>query len=423
MKLLLIWPAWIGPGLDRNSVSITPPLSLGILAALTPPDWDVRLVDETLEPVDYDYPADLVGITVLTNHAPRVYEMADRFRARGRKVVLGGFHVTALPEEAAQHADAVVVGEAEELWPQVLADLLAGGLRPVYRATARPQGFNWVRPRRDLFPKRGYRLPAATQTTRGCPFRCSYCSVTQFYGHDYRFRPVADVVEELAEMRSPLVMLVDDNIVGNPRRAKELFRALIPLKLRWLSQGSITMAEDEELLDLAHRSGCAGILIGIESLNAAGLAAVGKKFNNPARYDEAIKRLHDHGIAIIGAFVLGLDGDDESVFDRTLEFVLRSRLELAQFSVLTPLPDTPLYSQLDAEGRLFDRDWSHYNGRDVVFQPKGMTAERLFEGTIQVWKETYKLGSIARRLGLSPRRDMPMFWAVNVAWRGTLVGA
>ncbi|MCL4467123.1 MAG: B12-binding domain-containing radical SAM protein [Chloroflexi bacterium] len=423
MKLLLIAPSWIDPELNRNSgFSFLPPLSLGILAALTPPDWEVRILDQNFERVDYDYPADLVGITLLTGLAPRAYAMADRFRAQGRKVVLGGIHATALPEEAAQHADSVVVGEAENLWPQVVSDLLAGSLRPVYRADARPDLAHWVRPRRELFPSRGFWLTTATQTTRGCPFRCNFCSVTQFFGHTYRFRPVPDVVDEVAGMGSRLVGFLDDNIVGNTRRAKELFRALIPLRIRWMSQGSLTMAEDEELLTLAERSGCIGMFVGLESINPAALASLGKPINIVSRYEAAIKRLHDHGIAVEGAFMFGLDEDDESVFERTLDFARQVRLELAQFAVLTPFPGTPLYSQMDAAGRIIDRDWGNYNARDVVFRPKGMAPERLKEGVDWSWREFYSLPSTLRQLGLW-RRHLPCLWGLNLAFRRSLVEA
>jgi radical SAM superfamily enzyme YgiQ (UPF0313 family) len=422
-KLLLITPSWTEPGLNFNrGFSFFPPLNLGIIAALTPPDWDVCVLDENFEPVDYDYPADLVGITFMTSLAPRAYAMADRFRAQGRMVVLGGVHVTALPEEASQHADAVVVGEAENLWPVLIADFLAGRMQPVYRAAERPSLEHWTRPRRELFAKEGYLMPTSTQTTRGCPFRCRFCSVTQFFGHTYRFRSVADVVAEVQDMASRMVFFVDDNIAGSSKRAKDLFRALIPLKVRWLSQASLTMAEDEEMLSLAEQSGCLGLFVGFESLDPSVLAAMGKPTNVVAHYETAIKRFRDHGIALEGAFVFGSDEDDESVFERTLKFAQRMRLEAAQFTALTPFPGTPLYQELLAAGRLIERDWAKYDMRQVVFAPVKMSPERLKQGVEMALNEFYSYHSIFRRLGIW-RQNLRDVWGLNLAMRKAFLGA
>ena len=420
MRLLLVAPSWQDCNSNPNhGFSFLPPINLGILAGLTPPDWQVRIVDQNFQEVDYDQPADLVGITFMTGLAPRAYAMADALRARGRPVVLGGIHATALPEEAAQHADAVVVGEAEDLWPQVIADFVEEHLRPLYKAEGRPNLERWVSPRRDLFPPNGFFIRATTQTTRGCPFRCNFCSVTQFFGHTYRFRPVADVVNEVKAMGSSLVGFVDDNIAGNARRAKELFRALIPLKIQWISQASLTMAEDEELLDLAQQSGCIGVFVGIESINPLAIEAMGKPINVVSRYETAIKRLHDHGIAIEGAFIFGLDEDDESVFERTVDFAVRTHLEAAQFGILTPFPGTPLYTQLERAGRIIDRDWAKYTVRDVVYRPKRMSPERLKEGSEWAWQQFYSYRSILRRLGFW-RRNLPYLWGLNVTIRRTI---
>jgi len=423
MRLLLIAPSWTEPGLNpHQGFSFFPPLNLGILAAITPPDWEVRLIDENFAPVDYDYPADLVGISFMTGLAPRAYAMADRFRSRGRSVVLGGIHASAVPEEAKRHADAVVVGEAENLWPLLVADFAAGRLQPIYRAAERPNLEHWTRPRRSIFPPKGYFTRATTQTTRGCPFRCNFCSVTQFFGHTYRFRPVADVVSEVEEMASPVVFFVDDNIVGNPRRAKDLFRALIPLRVRWMSQGSLTMAEDDELLTLAAKSGCIGLFVGFESLNPAAIAAMGKPINVVSRYETAIKRLHGHGIAIEGAFIFGLDEDDDSVFERTVSFAQRVHLEAVQFSVLTPFPGTPLYREMEAAGRIIERDWAKYDGQEVVFRPKQMSPDKLKDGLQAAWRQVYSYPSILGRLGVW-RRDLAFLWGLNIALRKAVLGA
>lgn len=422
MRLMLIAPSWTEPGSNPHlGFSFLPPLGLGILAALTPPDWEVRIVDENFDPVDYDWPADLVGISFMSGLARRAYGIADRFRALGRKVVLGGIHATAVPEEAAEHADAVVVGEAENLWPQVIADALRERLGGIYRALERPSLERWVSPRRELYRAKGYFARFATQTTRGCPFRCNFCSVTQFFGHTYRFRSPAEVAQEVEAMASPLVAFVDDNIAGSPPRAKELFRALAPLGVKWISQASLTMAEDEELMSLAEKSGCVGLFVGFESLNPETIKAMGKPINVVSRYETAVKRLHDHGIALEGAFVFGADEDDESVFERTVRFAQKVRLEAAQFAALTPFPGTPLYAQLQAAGRIIDRDWAKYTMREVVYLPKRMSPERLKEGVEWAWREFYGYGSMLRRLGVW-RPNLTLIWGLNLALRKAVLG-
>jgi radical SAM superfamily enzyme YgiQ (UPF0313 family) len=387
-----------------------------MVAALTPPEVEVSLTDENVTDIDFQKQIDIVGLTALTVTAPRAYEIADYFRARGVKVVLGGAHPSALPDEASQHADAVVIGEAEGIWPNVINDFKANKLQRVYRQSERPSLVNLPAPRRDLFAKGSYYITNTISATRGCPYSCSFCPVTSFFGHTYRSRPVEEVIREIETLnQKEFIVFVDDNIVGNPKFAEELFRALIPYKIRWVSQASITIARNDELLKLAATSGCLALFIGFETLSPANLAAVGKKFNMVNEYETVIKKIHSHGIAIHGFFILGLDEDDEEVFKRTLNFAQKTRLESAQFSWPVPFPGTAFHDSLDKAGRIVTKDWSQYEA-NVVFEPKLMSRETLQQQRHLVCREFYSLPSIWRRVGIV-RRNLAYLWAANLYYR------
>lgn len=414
MKIALIAPAWHDPLWESDKEkSIFPPLNLITVAALTPPEHEVVILDESLTTIDFDEKYDLVGISVMTALAPRAYEIADAFRSRGIPVVLGGMHPSTLPEEAKAHADAVVIGEAEGSWPQLIEDLKNGSLKPFYRQRERLRLENMVIPRRDLLNRSRYLVPDTVQTTRGCPFACSFCTVSQFFGHEFRFRPVEEVVREVQALEGEVIAFVDDNIVGHPAYAKRLFKALAPLKIKWFSQGSLNIARDEDLLRLAAESGCIGLFIGFESLSPSNLKAVGKAVNRVEEYSAAIKKIHEYGIAIEGAFIFGFDEDDESIFERTVKFAQENRLEAAQFGILTPFPGTPLREQLEREGRIINNDWGEYTISKVVFEPKLMSPRTLQEGFNWAWQEFYSLGSISRRLGLV-KKHAAILWALNL---------
>ena len=398
-------------------------MGLAIVAALTPPEVEVSLTDENVTVIDFHKETDLVGITALTITARRAYEIADTFRARGVKVVLGGMHPSVMPEEASQHADAVVIGEAEGIWPNLIEDFKANKLQRMYRQHERPSLLGLPIPRRDLFTEGAYFARHTVSTTRGCPYSCSFCSVTSFFGHTYRCRPVEEIINEVETLSErKLIGFVDDNIVGNPKFAKELFRALIPYKIKWVAQASVTIAKDDELLRLAAASGCIDLLIGFESLSQANLAAVGKRINVVDEYEDVIRKVHSHGIAIHGFFILGLDEDDEDVFKRTLCFAQKMRLESAQFAWPVPYPGTALCETLDKAGRIVTKDWSQYES-NVVFEPKKMSRETLQKGRARVWSEFYSLPSIWKRVGVV-RRNSATLWAVNLYhrafWKGKL---
>jgi radical SAM superfamily enzyme YgiQ (UPF0313 family) len=374
-------------------------LGLATVAALLPRDADVRIINDSLDQIDFDQRVDLVGITSMTSTAPRAYEIADRFREKGVPVILGGIHPSALPQEASLHADAVVVGEAEGVMDDLIKDFRAGELKKVYRSAARPSLVGLRLPRRDLLNgSRYYREWDMVQTTRGCPFSCDFCSVSDFFGQTYRTRPIEEVKREIRQLNNhALMFFVDDNIAGRPMYARKLFEALIPLNIRWFGQSSLLIAQDKELLRLAARSGCFGLFIGFESLSNNSLKQVGKKTNRVEDYNTAIKKIHDSGIGIVGAFIFGFDSDDNGVFEETVKFIDRNQLELASFSILTPLPGTQLYGEMEEQGRIIDRDWAKYTCGEVVFRPKLLTVDQLQDGYYWARRQVSSYRSIIQR--------------------------
>lgn len=396
--------------------AVVPPLALLTVAALTPPEHDVRIIDEGVERLPADLEADLVGITATTSAAPRAYQIADQLRARGIRVVMGGMHASAMPDEACEHADAVVIGEAEGVWARLLEDAQRGELKRVYKSEGWPDLSAAPTPRWDLIDPRRYVIPNTTQTTRGCPYDCAYCSVTTFFGHTYRTRRVEDVIAELEQMPPGPLVFVDDNIMGNVRYARELFAALRGAGRRWFSQASVTMLKTPDLIREASRAGCRFLFVGLESISQESLADVDKRINVVEQYDELVKRLHDNGIGIVGSFMFGLDHDDPDVFDRTVEFAKRTKIDACLFSILTPLPGTRLYDSLSSQGRIIDRDWSHYDGAHVVYRPARLTVEQLQEGYYRANQLFYSVGSILRR-AIQPFGLHPWYWIINTIWR------
>jgi len=418
VRLLIISPSWL-PTTWGGGRTLTPPMALPVLASLTPSDAKIHLVDEHVEDVDLNEEADLVALSFMTAAAPRAYEIADHFRERQIPVVMGGMHPSALPDEAARHADAVIVGEAELQWGEVLSDFAAGHLKPHYEAQHRPELAGLPIPRRDLLRTGKYLVPNLVQTARGCPHACTFCSVTPVFGRRYRFRPVDEVIEEVRSLGSRSIGFIDDNIVAFPRRAKELFEALMPMKLQWAGQGDLSMADDPEMLDLMRRSGCIGMFIGIESISQDSLVASRKRPNIGIDTEAAVRAIHKHGIDIVGSFVFGLDPDTVEGCRATVDFALRMKLAAAQFAVLTPFPGTPVYDQLLSEGRITNADWSRYTMGSVVFRPMNMTVQQLEEARVYAQRRFYSLHSIARRMLVwrGGRPKYVMRAAVNFSYR------
>jgi radical SAM superfamily enzyme YgiQ (UPF0313 family) len=405
VNVLLISPLTSRSLLGADFYFRMPTLGLLRVAGATPPEWTVTILDEKVEPIDFARPVDLVGITGMTPAINRAYEIADTFRARGVPVVMGGIHVSMNPEEALPHCDAVVIGEAEGLWPRLLSDFGRGTLQRLYRHEAFPPLSRLGSPDWSLYAGKRYLPFHCVETSRGCPHGCEFCSVTDYFGGCYRTRPPAEVEDEIRGLRpfegrfilKNVVFFVDDNIAGSRPHARELLTRLTPYQLKWVGQASTTIAKDDELLALCRKSGCMGLLIGFETLSREKLKAMRKGFNNPDRYLDAIRRIHDYGIGVSGAFVFGLDGDDEGVFERTYEFVQQAKIESPYFSILTPYPGTRLYQRLLAEGRVIDRDWSNYNTNNVVYAPRGMSAQQLFDGYYRLQNAVHTIPAIVQR--------------------------
>ena len=400
MKIKLIAPSHVSAtlkdGTNGKLVTLYPKYGLLLLAALTQNDWKVKVIDEAIENDDVNETVDLVGITVTSSKAHRAYKIAEAYRSKNIKVVLGGIHVSVLPDEAIQHADAVVIGEAEHTWPTLLEDFKKGHLKKFYYPPGPYNLANLPVPRRDLIRREFYDKPDTVETSRGCPFDCEYCC-SKFFGRQYRFRPIENIIREIETLKNNYVVFLDDNIIGNKKRAKELFEKMIPLHKRWTAQSTVNITEDKELLRLVQKSGCTNLMIGFDTLNSKNLTIINKRFNDVRKYSTAIKILQDHGIRVVGHFIFGLDEDDEGVFDRTLEFVNRNKIHVPLFWILTPYPGTRLHRRLKEENRIFDFNWDNYNSRQVVFKPNKMSPEKLYEGFLLAYKEIASLSSIIHR--------------------------
>jgi radical SAM superfamily enzyme YgiQ (UPF0313 family) len=400
MKITLIAPAVVDEtkrGMQGRVFQL-PPLALATVAATTPKHVDVEIVDEALEPINYECGADLVGITTLTRFAPHAYTIADRFREKGIKVVMGGMHPSALPDEAIKHCDSVVIGEAEGVWIQLINDFEKKQLKKYYHNKDFVDLSTICTPRRELYKKERYLFTHLIQTTRGCPFNCGFCSVTKFFGRTYRTRPVESVIEEIRDMKTKFVGFSDDNIFGNRIYARKLFSALKYEGVLWLSQASLNIADDPQLLRMAARSGCKGLFVGLESTDCESLVQMNKGFLKPHKFKDAIKRLHDQGISVLGAFVLGNDNEDPSIFRRTLDFAKKIKIDLAQFAILTPYPGTAIYNRLMKENRIFNFDWTKYDAGNAVFKPLRMTADRLKEEVDRLWRDFYRFDEVITRV-------------------------
>jgi radical SAM superfamily enzyme YgiQ (UPF0313 family) len=426
-RLLLISPLAPRSLLGADFYYRMPCLSLLRIAALTPPGWEVVVRDEKVERIDAEEEADLVGITAMTCSARRGYELAETFRRRGIPVIMGGIHASSQPDEALVHCDSVVIGEAEMLWPQVVQDAEAGRLQRIYRHLEGLPSLEHLPPTNwDLYRGKGYLPVHFVETTRGCPLDCEFCAVTTFFGGRYRNRPMEDVLTELRGLRpfdgfvmENMVFFVDDNIVSNRAYTREFLTRIADMGLRWLGHASVNLASDPEMLKLCERSGCLGVLIGFETLSTETMRSIGRKSRLRMDYLEAIQKIHDHGIGIDGSFVFGFDTDDEGVFDRTLDFVTRAKIEVPYFSILTPYPGTRLHERLQAEDRILTEDWSLYDTSHVVIRPKRMTPDQLREGYLRAFRQAYAKDCMAERLrGTTSCRQL--FVPMNFGFRDSL---
>ncbi len=385
------------------------------LAAFVPPNWKVIHIDEAITPVDVTLNVDLVGITFHTPSAFHAYDLAAQYRRRGIPVALGGPHVTLMPEEAQAYADVIFVGEAELIWPQFLRDFETGQYASRYCSNAPPTLEDAPMARKELFHRHDY-TSGRLFATRGCTYGCDFCSLAVMYQRKVRKRSVEAVAAEYASFRGKVIIFWDDNLASDREYARSLFRAIVPYKKWWSSQASIHAGEDEEFLELAARSGCKQLFIGLESISQASMNEVHKGFNRVEAYTKIIGRIHAHGIAVQAGIVFGFDHDTETIFNETVNFLEEVGIQNATFNILTPYPGTRLYQRLEAEGRILTRDWSKYNGRDdVVFQPRHMDPETLLKGYQYANQRFYSCRSIYQRLS---RSSVGLWWTLplNLAY-------
>jgi radical SAM superfamily enzyme YgiQ (UPF0313 family) len=396
-----------------------PGLTLPMLAAVTPPHCTVRLLSETVEAIPFDEHWDLVGITGMGSGIVRAWQIADEFRRRGTTVVIGGIAASLADAEwTLAHADALVIGEAEEIWPEVVRDFEAGRLRRIYRMERPPPIESLPEPRYDLMNARKLGPWRPVQATRGCPFSCSYCSITAFFGGRYRKRPIEQIVRDVRLAKrfgSRYVAFIDDNIGVDWDYCGALFEALIPENITWMSQCSLHIAERPEMLKLARRSGCRLLSFGIESTNADSLAGIDKAWNRPERYRVAVKAIRDHGIDVSTEMIIGLDGDDSSVFQRTYDFLTGSRISVPRVHIMTPIPGTPLFDKLVADGRMTSYEFGRYSGGQVVYRPKLISQEELQAGYWNLYRRLFSWRNIFRRVRHNQARLEPFMRAVVLA--------
>jgi len=421
-KLLIIQPSHYESPLRRSVTKLRHrqlvPLVLPYLAALTPEGWEVALVDEIVRPVDLEWPVDVVAITAMTLSSYRAYDLAAEFRKRGRKVIIGGPHAYFYPEEAAEHCDAVAVGEGELLWQTILEDAAAGRLQPIYRAEQLHDLSHLPLPRYDLLDLRPYGLikTFAVQATRGCPMKCSFCSERIYMGNRFRFRPVADVIGEIKHLPSRNIFFAESNFGGNRVHAMELMEALIPLRRRWSSLWSLNLCADKEFLDLAQRSGLLHVNIGMESLQGETLAGMHKGQNKPQRYKELLAGLLRRGISYSLNFIFGWDTETAEVFPTTLRFLEEQKVPVAYFNLLTPEKGTEYYERMCEENRVFNKkEIGRWPGQPCHIVPRNFTPYELEHGVRRLQRQFYSLPSVARRLPLPLTTSAIASWVLNLS--------
>jgi radical SAM superfamily enzyme YgiQ (UPF0313 family) len=426
MKIVLLSPK--GPlyrhrgGIFKKNLRYAP-LTLTTLAALVPPEMnaEVILLDEGIEEVDpLRLDADLVGITVITGNAIRAYELAGILRKRGIPVVMGGPHITLVPDDAQPHADSVVVGYAEDTWPQLLHDFVAGQMQPRYVMDANISLANRPFPKREMMKKEHYLTTNVFEAIRSCIHSCEFCVAPVAWGIKPFFKPVEDVVADIHQYvkgsMNRHVMFVDLNLISDTEYAARLFEAMIPLKVSWFGLVTTLLNHDKNLLKLAARSGCSGLLMGFESISKENQKLMKKGFNTPDEYRAVVDELHRYKITLMACFTFGLDHDTTDVFMDTAKFAIEANIDLPRYAIVTPFPRTALYNRLESEGRILTKNWELYDAQHVVFQPKQMTVEQLYEGHEKAWKYTYSVSAMAKRF-VGSRIQVPVWWVTNVGYR------
>ena len=385
---LKLWSTDLMKSVMGEHITTLPKLSILVLAAVVPKEWEVQYLDEEVEDVIYDeIDADVVAITAMSVQAPRAFEIADNMKKRNKTVVMGGIHASIKKEESLEHCDSIMVGEGENTLPVLLQDVINNNLNRIYDASEYPPVEKFVSPRLDIL-KPQYYLQFPIQATRGCPYDCEFCSIKYSSGRKYRMKPIEQVISEIKEYEKlnkgvfkKGYFFVDDNLYVNKEYTKKLFKAMKDMHITWSGQGTMNITEDEEALQLLEESGCRNFSIGFESISEESLKEANKpKCNKTNQYKEALERLANHGIVPAGTFIFGFDSDDVTSFKKTVDFAMSNHIYTPFFSILTPLPGTRLYEKMDQQNRIFDKDWKKYNALKCVFKPAKMTAEELQEG-------------------------------------------
>lgn len=406
MRILLIYPHHAH---DSHSFftklvkvfSYPPKSAFEALADVTPQEHSIEIIDERFEKIDFEEDYDIIGISAMTNQAPRAYTVADEFRRREKKVVLGGWHPSALPEEAKQHADSVVIGEAEDLWPQLLKDIDKGKLKQIYKQE-RPVDLSSVPiTGSGKIKQKAFRSAVTIEATRGCPHGCDFCAITHSPGRRiFRVRPIERVIEEIQLLPQKYLLFRDASLTIDPEYTKRLFKHMKELDKKIFCYGNANvLLRDEELLKLACEAGCIAWAIGFDSVSQKSIDAIGKTTNKVNEYKAVINKIHDFGMNVEGSFMFGFDADTSDIFDCTLDFVCDCELDEAEFYILTPFPGTPLFDRLEKQNRILIRDWSKYDGTNVVFKPKHITAEELIDGIKKMYDGFYNPSNILKIIG------------------------
>lgn len=396
MKILLISPT-VDAEKRTNKELMIPQLALYILEGLTPPGIEVKVIEEEIDHIDLEQECNLVGISCLTANAPRAYELCQEFKKRGKTVVLGGVHPTILPDEALQYADCVVVGEAEGVWETLINDFQNDNLKRKYHDPTPDLGKYIPKDFSKIIKKRLYNL-IPLMTTKGCPYNCDFCCVTNLFGKKIRHIPIENIIRDIQESGAKNFLFLDDNIIGHPKYSKELFKAIKPLKINWVGQASISLlVGDDELLQLAAESGCKMLFLGIESVSAEQLKLIRKAIKDIEHLESAFKKIKKMGILIHASMVFGFDNDTTEIFDDTVQFLIKNKVNTVSFNVLTPYPGTKTYQDMKKEGRLITTDWRYYDHNTVVFKPKNMTPYELQIGKVEARKKFYSISSVLKR--------------------------
>lgn len=397
--------------------AMAPSFALLTLAALTPSSFDIYLEDENVSSINLEDTPDLVAITVNIDSSIRAYEISEAYRKRGIKVIMGGIHPSVLPDESLMHADSICIGEVEELWEIILQDFSRDQLKRIYYNENITDLAKIPLPRFDIINKNDYLYTNISFTSRGCPFQCQFCYNSARYVHNkFRNRPIKTVIEEVKALNNKHIMFLDDNFIGNINWTKEFLKELKPLKLKWNVACSTNIVNHPDLLDQMQECGCRSLFIGFETINQYTNLSANKAHNNVLLYEKLISELHKRDIMVNASIVFGFDNDTKDVFKNTLEWLIKNKVETVTAHILTPYPGTKLFDKLDQEGRIFDKDWSHYNTSQVVFAPLNMTKEELFNGYLWLYDEFYTYRNIFKRLPLTKGRFFS-FLLFNLIYR------